>query len=109
MRAADTGFQHAPAPHRHVVSLADVVNLFRFSKSAYAADFDIYNPASPGFDGSGAIASVTDGFIQADGGTQLALKAGVVVDVIVPERLFNHEQIELVKLAEMVKIVECVR
>ena len=49
----------------------------------------------------GRIAGVVDGFVQADRGPQLLLQAGVVVDVVVPQRLLDHQQIELVELAQV--------
>src|SRR5438034_1273417 len=88
MRAADAGFEHASTPHRQVMALAEIVNLLGLAKSSHAADFDIDDPTSSGFDGSGTIAGVTNGFIEADRSEQFTLKPRVVIDVIVPERLF---------------------
>ena len=106
MSAADAGFEHASTPHRQFVGLAEIVNLLGLAKSSHAADFDIHDPTSSGFDGSGTIAGVTNGFIEADRSAQFTLKPRVVIDVIVPERLFDHEQVELIEFAKMINIIE---
>src|SRR5438128_12437938 len=104
--AANAGFEHASTPHRQVMALAEIVNLLGLAKSSHAADFDIHDPASSGFDGSGTIAGVTNGFIEADRSVQFTLKPCVVIDVIIPERLFDHEQVELIEFAKMINIIE---
>ena len=106
MGAADAGFEHASTPHRQFVGLAEIVNLSGLAKPSHAADFDIDDPTSSGFDGSGTIAGVTNGFIEADRSAQFTLKPRVVIDVIVPERLFDHEQVELIEFAKMINIIE---
>jgi len=88
------------------MALAEIVNLLGLAKSSHAADFDIDDPASSGFDGSGTIAGVTNGFIEADRSAQFTLKPRVVIDVIIPERLFDHEQLELIELAKMINVIE---
>src|SRR5438132_11770862 len=88
------------------MALAEIVNLLGLAKSSHAADFDIDDPTSSGFDGSGTIAGVTNGFIEADRSAQFTLKPRVVIDVIVPERVFEHEQVELMEFAKMINIIE---
>ena len=50
MRSADSCLQHATAPDRHRVGLRDIMNLFRFSKSADPPDFDVDNAAGTQLD-----------------------------------------------------------
>src|SRR5205809_6417492 len=88
------------------MALAEIVNLSGLAETSNAADFDIDDPPRSGFDGSGTIAGVTNGFIEADRSAQFTLKPRVVIDVIVPERLFNHEEVELIEFAKMINIIE---
>src|SRR5207245_9993918 len=87
------------------MALTEIVNLLGLAKSSHAADFDIDDPTSPGFDGSGTVAGVPNGFIEADGSAQFTLKPRVVIDVIVPERVFDHEQVESIEFAKMLNII----
>ena len=47
-------------------------------------------------------------FVETDPGFELLLQSGMEVKVVVPKRLLNHEQIELVELLQMLHVVECV-
>ena len=53
-----------------------------------------------------ALAHADDGFIKADRGAQFFLQARVIVDVVVPQWLLDHEQIELVELAQVLDLIE---
>src|SRR6266496_6046209 len=52
---------------------------------------------------------MTDGFVQTDGGLDLSLQLCMEENVIVPERLLDHQQVEIVELSQMSKVREAVR
>src|SRR5580658_2947364 len=99
MRASDARFEHAPAPYRNLLGAANVVNLFGFAESAYASDFDVDDAACPGLERNGRGTCADDRFIEANRGAQFFLQAGVVVDVVVPQRLLDHQQVELIEVS----------
>src|SRR5579863_2350942 len=97
MRAADPGFQHPATPDRNLLLPANVVNLARFGEAADPADFDIDNAAGSGFQSNRRRASADDGLVEAKRSAQFSLQAGMIENVIVPERLLNHQQVELIE------------
>src|SRR5260370_10923108 len=92
VRASDACFEHSAAPHGNVRLPRRVVDGNRFRQPAYAANFDVDDPASAQFDRRLRITTVADGFIQTNGGLDLLLQRGVVVKVVPPERLLDHQQ-----------------
>jgi hypothetical protein len=47
-----------------------------------------------------------DGLIQADAGFQLFLQASMKIKVVMPERLLDHQQVESVKLFQVLELIE---
>src|ERR1700687_1848420 len=78
----------------------------RFGESANAANLDIDNSAGAGFDGERSAARTDDRLVQANRSAQLFLQARVVVDVVVPERLLDHQQIEWIELSQVLDLIE---
>src|SRR2546425_991153 len=75
MGAANSGFQHTPAPHRDAVALGDVVNLNGLGKSADAADLDIDDSAGTALQSECRGPRMHDRFIEANSGAELLLQA----------------------------------
>src|SRR5579864_2914398 len=109
MPPPNAGFEHAAAPHGNAVALANVVNGDGFAESAQAPDFDIDNAAGAQLDGSFGIAGLANRFVEANRGFQLALQLRMLKDVVIPERLLDHEQLEFVEFAKVAKIAGGVR
>src|SRR5215469_11059774 len=106
MGAADAGFEHAAAPDGNVILYAYVVDLFGFGKASNPANLDIDDAASATLHRAGGIAGIFDRLVQADGGPQFLLETGMVVDIVVPQGLLDHQQIELIELAQLLEFVE---
>src|SRR5215469_18359235 len=104
--APDAGFEHASAPDGNVADLADVMNFPGFAEAAQASNLDVDDAAGAAFDRGGGIARAFDRLVKTDGGVQFALQAGVVEDVIVPQRLLDHQQVKLIELAQVLDFVE---
>ena len=49
---------------------------------------------------------MNDRLVKADCSAQLSLKAGVVINFVVPKGLLYHQQIELVELTQMLDLIE---
>ena len=92
--------------HRDVIVLADIVYFPGLAEAAHPSDFDIHDAAGAGFDGGGRVAGVADGLVQANGGSQFALQPGVVVDVVIPQRLLDHQELEAIKFAQVFDFIE---
>ena len=60
-------------------------------------------PVSSGNRGS---AGADDRLVETNGGAQFFLQAGVVKNVVVPERLFDHQQVELIEGAQVLDLIE---
>src|ERR1700692_2500187 len=82
------------------------MDFFGFGKSSNAADFHIDNAACAGLDGNRRGTCADDGLVEADGGAQFFLQASVVKNVIVPKRLFDHQQVELIEAAQVLHLIE---
>src|SRR5271170_1176085 len=108
VRAADAGFQHASAPHGDGFLLAEIVNPVCGGVAANAAQFHIDDFAGAGFDGGAGVLDVVDALVEADGRFQLALQRGVRIDVVVAQRLFDHDQVEGVELFQVRRVFEAI-
>src|SRR5580698_5348050 len=106
MGTSNAGFKHASAPHRNIVRCADIVDSLGLGKAADSAGFDVDNAAGANLNGLRGIASVMDGFVETNGGSQQRLQAGVIVNVVVPERLLDHQEIELIELSQMLDLIQ---
>ena len=66
------------------------------AEAAHTTDLDVDDAAGLHVDGSERVAAIADGFVETDSGLEALLQHGMEVEVVVPERLLDHEQIELV-------------
>src|SRR5437763_9900325 len=108
MAAPYAGLEHAAAPDRDIVVLADIVDFFSFAEAAYPANLDINDAAGAGFDGGCGVAGMAYRLIQANRGLQFALQPCVIIDVVVPQRLLDHQQLEAIEFSQVLKLVESV-
>src|SRR5689334_18293797 len=106
MRAANAAFQHASAPDRNIVLPSNVVHSHGFTETADAADLDIDDAAGAQFNGSTRVAARVNRLIEADAGLELPLQLGMKVEIVMPERLLDHEQAELVELFEVLHVLK---
>ncbi len=97
MGAADAALEHAAVPHRNVVLCRQIVQRNRLRVAADASRLDVDDPAGAELDRLGRSANRVERLVEADRRPQPRLQAGVVADVVVVERLFDHHQIELVE------------
>src|SRR5690606_4755111 len=65
--AADASFQHAAAPHRHVVRAAEVVHLARLAPAGDAGRLDVDDIAGADGQGKAGVVCGVDAFVQAEG------------------------------------------
>ena len=77
----------------------------RFAKAADAANLDVDDAAGLHIDRGEGVAPVADGFVEADVRSEAFLQHGVKVEVVVPERLLDHEQVELVPAGDVVEVL----
>jgi hypothetical protein len=56
--------------------------------------------------GNGCLARVDDGLVEANRGAQFFLQAGVIEDVVVPKRLLDHQQVELIEAPQVFDLIE---
>src|SRR5260370_3129384 len=93
VRASDACFEHSAAPHGNVRLPRRVVDGNRFRQPAYAANFDVDDPASAQFNCRLGITAVANRFIQANAGLDLLLQPPLALKVVPPERLLRHQQV----------------
>ncbi len=79
------------------------------AETSHAPELYVDDPAGPQADRLFGVTRRTNAFIQADGRLQLRLQSGVVDDVIVGERLFDHHQVEFVQPPQVVRVRQRVR
>ncbi len=108
MGASDAAFEHTAAPDGDAFFLGGIVDGYGLTESSDAAVFDVDDAAGLHINGGQRITAVADGFIQADGRSDAFLQHGVVVEVVVPERLLDHEQVEGIESGQVIEIVEAV-
>src|ERR1700733_2401637 len=108
VRAADAGFQHASAPDRNRFLLAKIVDAAGYGVSADAAQLHIDDFAGADFDGGAGVLDVMDAFVEADRSFELALQRGVGIDVVVPQRLLDHDQVEGVEPLQVRSVFQAI-
>src|SRR5271169_4204836 len=97
MGAADARLEHASAPYRDAAFLRRIVYGDGLGESTDASQLEVDDLARLHLDGGQRITAVANGFVEADGCLQALLEHGMVVEIVVPQRLLDHEQIESVK------------
>src|SRR5580693_7981960 len=108
VRAADAGFQHASAPDRNGFLLAKIVDAAGCGVSADAAQLHIDDFAGADFDGGAGVLDVMDAFVEADRSFELALQRGVRIDVVVAQRLLDHDQVEGVEPLQVRSVFQAI-
>src|SRR5215469_2015895 len=89
--AANSGFEHAAAPHGYGEALGDVVHCDGVGEAANAPYFDVDDATGAKLERGFRVARAADGFVEAYRGFYRFLQAGVEVEVVVPEGLLDHE------------------
>src|SRR5256885_812235 len=109
VRAADAHLEHAAAPDRHVVRGGHVVHRLRGGETADATGLDVDDLRRTDRDRLPRVFGRVDRLVQADRGAYLLRELGVVDDVVVRERLFDHYRGSRVDALEQLDVVERVR
>src|SRR5689334_21253363 len=78
----------------------------RFTESAHSSDLDVDDFACAEFQSCLCIAPAVDRLIQADTALQLLLQSSVEIEIIMPERLLDHEQVEGIEFFQVVDLVQ---
>ena len=82
------------------------MNFQRLAEPAHASHFDIDDAAGSRFHCCGRDPRINNRLIQADGGSQFLLQPRMIVDVVIPQRLLDHQQVELVEIAQVLHLVK---
>src|SRR5258708_37383533 len=77
----------------------------RLAEAADAADLDVDDAAGLHIDGGEGVAPVANRFVQTNVRFEAFLQHGAKVEVVVPERLLDHEQIELVPAGDVGEVL----
>ncbi len=76
--------------------------------AADAAQLDVDDFAGADFDGRAGVLDIVNAFVEADRRFELALQRGVGVDVVVAERLLDHDQVEGVELLQQRRVFQAI-
>src|SRR5207247_7891562 len=106
VRAANTTLQHSAAPDRHAVPRAQIVDRERCRETADSARLDIDDASCPEGDHVLRALDARDGFVEADRRRQAPLQCRMPYEIVPGERLFDHQEPELVELHESIAVVE---
>src|SRR5579859_1581155 len=98
VRPPNPGLQHPAAPHRHMLRLADVVDLLRYRVPAHASHLDVDDLARSQRDGGLCLLQRVNAFIQANRRLQFFLQRHVTVQIVPAQRLLDHHQMERIEL-----------
>ena len=80
------------------------MNFQRLRIAADASDLDVDDTATSQIERLFRAPDAGNTFVEAEGGSQAGLKLSVIDQVVVFERLLDHQQAKLVQLPEMVSI-----
>src|SRR5215468_7419329 len=109
MGAADARLEHSAAPHGYLRPLGYIVDRNCLTEAAYTPDLDVDDAAGAQLGRGLSVAAPVNRFIQADRRLQLLLQLRVEVEVVMPQRLLDHQEVETVELAQVLDLVQCVR
>src|SRR5882762_4666688 len=90
------------------MALAKIVDAPRHGVAADTPKFDVDNLAGAQLDGGARLLFCMNTLVQADRRVQLFLQLEVAVEIVPPERLFDHHQVEAFELLEDRPIIQCV-
>ena len=104
--AADTALEHPAAPDRHRVVLAEVVDGLRLGEPPHPARLDVHD--APGAQGQHVLGGggVRDRFVEADGRLEPVLQLRVAAEVVLRERLLDHQQAVGVQVRQVLGVAE---
>src|SRR5580693_9867110 len=108
VRAADAGFQHASAPDGNGFLLAEIVDAAGSGVAADAAEFHVDDFAGADFNGGAGVLDIMDAFVEADRSFELSLQRGVGIDVVVAQRLLDHNQVEGVEPLQVRSVFQAI-
>jgi hypothetical protein len=80
------------------------MNANGISQATHTLDLDVDDPAGADLDGMLGCRGIFGAFVEANGRREQALQLSVSFEVFSRQRLFDHDQVELVEAAE---VVEC--
>ena len=78
----------------------------RIRESADTADLDVHDSTRSEFQRSFGVARTANRLVQANRGLELLLKTCMEVEVITPQGLLDHQQLETVERLQVLQIVE---
>src|SRR5215472_479526 len=107
--APDAGFEHASAPHRDAMLLAEVMDATRHGEAPDTTELDINDFASAKFHRRTGLLFGVDAFVKANRRFQSFLKFDVAVEIIPAERLLHHHQVKAIELLQEREVLERVR
>jgi len=88
---------------------SDIVNFQRLAEPAHAPHFDIDDAAGSRFHCCGRNPRIDDRLIQADCRPQFLLQPCMIIDIVIPQWLLDHQQVELVEIAQVLHSIKGVR
>src|SRR5215469_4640908 len=109
MRAAHAGLKHASAPYRNSEALCDIMDGEGLRKATDAADLDVDDATGTQLQSRFCITRIVNGFVQAERGFEHLLQTRVKVEVVVPQRLLDHQQLESVEALHVLLVRQCIR
>ena len=77
-------------------------------ESAYAAQLDVDDLAGLHLDGGERVSSISNRLVKTDRRIEPLLQHGVVIEVVVPEGLLDHQQVERIKGHQVIGIAQLV-
>src|SRR5215475_10422094 len=106
VRAADAAFEHAATPYRNILAGTVGLNFAGAREASNAAEFDIDDAAGAEFNGGLRVTQVGNRFVETESCFDLLLQFGVRVEIVPPQRLFDHQQIKFIQAAQVLEIVQ---
>ena len=93
-------------PHQTGIEFAWQRSCMRFAAACPPTrpELDIDDAACFHFDGGASMVEVVDAFVEADGRLELALQLDVRKNVVIAERLLDHDQVEGVERLEQRRV-----
>src|ERR1700691_2785957 len=84
----------------------DIVHFLHLAESAHAPDLYIENAAGADLKCEIRVAGIQNRFIQANRRLECLLQPCMKIDLVVPQRLLDHEQMEGIEFAQVFNLIE---
>src|SRR5690348_12310672 len=97
MSASNARLQHSAAPYGHASRVAELMNRQRLRISANSSNFDIDHPATSEVERVFGPPGIGDAFVETNWRGQLCLQLRVIHEIVVIQRLLDHEQTEFIE------------